>query len=199
MKSKKKAIFEAVLELVNENGVNSSIKIADIAQKAGIGKGTVYEYFKSKDEILVESLKYLMQDISDRILLDDKIEGLCFKEDLIYHIRKILEIMKENNCVYALFFSYNIGSMADNNLKMEIFQQVQFMKMKYLEGFSAIIDKGLVEDILSKKIQPFNMMAANNLLFSEIIQFSNKGSFSEEMTEEEFINKLYDLVVKILE
>ena len=49
---KKEEIANAAFRLFMKNGY-SSTKIADIADETNIGKGTVYEYFKSKDDILL--------------------------------------------------------------------------------------------------------------------------------------------------
>ena len=48
--NKKEQILHAALEVFAKQGLQKG-KIADIAEKAGIGKGTVYEYFSSKEEI----------------------------------------------------------------------------------------------------------------------------------------------------
>ena len=47
---KKKLIINAAIEVFAKQGLEKG-KIADIAKVANIGKGTVYEYFKSKTEI----------------------------------------------------------------------------------------------------------------------------------------------------
>ena len=49
---KKEEIANAAFRLFMKNGY-SNTKIADIADETNIGKGTVYEYFKSKDDILL--------------------------------------------------------------------------------------------------------------------------------------------------
>jgi len=48
--SKKTKIIEAAIKVFARDGLEKG-KVADIAKEAGIGKGTVYEYFRSKDEI----------------------------------------------------------------------------------------------------------------------------------------------------
>ena len=51
-KERETALYEAALRLIAK-GVNpAAMKVQQIADEAGIGKGTVYEYFVSKDEIL---------------------------------------------------------------------------------------------------------------------------------------------------
>ena len=49
---KKNAIADVAFELFLSNGY-STTKIIDIAKAAGIGKGTVYEYFASKESLLL--------------------------------------------------------------------------------------------------------------------------------------------------
>ena len=48
---KREAILRAAIQVFADNGYSNS-KVADIAREAGIADGTVYLYFKSKEEIL---------------------------------------------------------------------------------------------------------------------------------------------------
>jgi AcrR family transcriptional regulator len=58
-KEKKSAILEASIKVFAEKGWRNT-KIADIAAAADIGKGTVYEYFRSKDELFAASFQSFM-------------------------------------------------------------------------------------------------------------------------------------------
>jgi len=51
-KERETALYEAALRLIAKGGNPAAMKVQQIADEAGIGKGTVYEYFASKDEIL---------------------------------------------------------------------------------------------------------------------------------------------------
>ena len=48
---KKDMILDAMQRLMNQNSAQS-ISVSDVAKEAGIGKGSIYYYFKSKEEIL---------------------------------------------------------------------------------------------------------------------------------------------------
>ena len=48
---KREAIMRAAISVFAHNGYFNS-KVADIAREAGVADGTVYLYFKSKEEIL---------------------------------------------------------------------------------------------------------------------------------------------------
>lgn len=50
-KTKRDMILDAMQELMNESSGNA-ISVSDIARKAGIGKGSIYYYFPSKNDIM---------------------------------------------------------------------------------------------------------------------------------------------------
>ncbi len=50
-------ILEAAIELCSENGMENT-SIQEIAELAGVAKGTIYLYFKSKDDLMEQVYKY---------------------------------------------------------------------------------------------------------------------------------------------
>ena len=60
---KKQLIIESAIKVFARDGLDKG-KIADIAKEAGIGKGTVYEYFRSKDEIFQAIEYYMFKDFN---------------------------------------------------------------------------------------------------------------------------------------
>ncbi len=69
---KRPLILQAATDVFAEQGF-ASVTVAAIAERAGIGKGTVYEYFSSKDELLFAVFEWMNEGIFERIhtLLDD--------------------------------------------------------------------------------------------------------------------------------
>lgn len=61
---KENAVYEAVLRLMARGEPLHTMTVQQIAQEAGIGKGTVYEYFTSREEILTKTfLRRIEQEI----------------------------------------------------------------------------------------------------------------------------------------
>ena len=58
MPEKKAAVFRAVLHLLRQGRPLGDLKVSAIAEAAGIGKGTVYEYFPSREELLRDAMQY---------------------------------------------------------------------------------------------------------------------------------------------
>ena len=58
---KRRDIALACVELFTQSGIND-LSIAKVAKTAGVGKGTIYEYFKNKNDIVFEILNILMNE-----------------------------------------------------------------------------------------------------------------------------------------
>ena len=63
---KRKSILETAIRLFAKQGVKNT-RIADIAEAARIGKGTVYGYFQSKDEIFAATFEFFIKRIEEAI------------------------------------------------------------------------------------------------------------------------------------
>ncbi|WP_324172720.1 TetR/AcrR family transcriptional regulator [Sulfurimonas sp.] len=58
---KRKDIALACKEIFFQNGIND-LTVSQVAKAAGIGKGTIYDYFKNKEDIVFEIVNILMQE-----------------------------------------------------------------------------------------------------------------------------------------
>lgn len=60
------ALIQSARAVMSEKGVDGSTML-EIAERADVGAGTVYNYFKSKDELAVSVLEDMMHDLALRI------------------------------------------------------------------------------------------------------------------------------------
>src|SRR5947209_3008224 len=63
------AILVAFIALVQERRYDT-IRVADIIARANVGRSTFYEHFKSKDDLLRQSMEGLLGIIADAVLAD---------------------------------------------------------------------------------------------------------------------------------
>lgn len=57
---KRRDIIEAAIAVFSRTGYRRA-KMQDIADQAGIGKGTVYEYFRTKQDLFLQASEYLFE------------------------------------------------------------------------------------------------------------------------------------------
>lgn len=60
------ALIRSAREVMSEKGVDAATML-EIAERADMGAGTIYNYFKSKDELAIAVLETLMHDLAERI------------------------------------------------------------------------------------------------------------------------------------
>lgn len=101
---KKRAVFAGIIALM-EKGVNPySIKVADIAGEADIGKGTLYDYFSSKEEAISHAILYNVKNgIDDMFLKVRNRRG--FKEKFYEILHLIAERLESNISILRIMLS----------------------------------------------------------------------------------------------
>lgn len=67
MKPKAVAVCNAVLQLLDGGADINSLRVSEIARKAGIGKGTVYDYFSSKEDMVINAVMYELDGLLEEM------------------------------------------------------------------------------------------------------------------------------------
>lgn len=81
-------LYEAVSQLVEEGADPGTLRVSTITDRAGIGKGTAYEYFDSKDEIVIYAVVYQMQTAMVE-LEKGLLERKTFQEQMNYLLDEV--------------------------------------------------------------------------------------------------------------
>lgn len=54
-------IYQTVPQMLKEGADINTLKVSEITERAGIGKGTAYEYFSSKEELITRALLFYIE------------------------------------------------------------------------------------------------------------------------------------------
>ena len=87
---KKKVILDAAMKLFACNGY-ASTSISSIADKANISKGLMYNYFKSKEELLTKILQTFIDEIAE--MMDVNHDNMLSKEEAFQFLDKYFELL----------------------------------------------------------------------------------------------------------
>ncbi len=117
LKPKVKALYDAVLELLNENADVNTLTVSDITKRAGIGKGTAYDYFSCKEEIIAGAIIYDAQ--TQGVESWERLENIPgFEEKIHYCYRWVVDCMQEQRAFARfLFLSTHSGGAKDDIMK----------------------------------------------------------------------------------
>lgn len=100
--TRKAQITGVALELFAKNGF-AHTSISKIATTAGISKGLLYNYFKSKEDLLRHIMEEGMQEMLN--FFDPNHDGILTREEYIYFIHEVFELMDRKLLFYKLYFS----------------------------------------------------------------------------------------------
>jgi len=136
--ARKQQILEAGYSLFSEQGFTVTT-IEEIAKKVKIGRTTVYEYFKSKDDILITLI--------EKVVLEqprDLPEGDT-KSKLIYLIQTSLSHFDKNRIIYKIFYE---EFFALEQATADVFRNWQNLKQAQVYE---IIRQGIASDCFSRR------------------------------------------------
>lgn len=100
--SRRQQIMDAGLELFASEGY-SHCSISQLAMHAGISKGLMYNYFKSKEALLVAIIEDGMSEVMG--YLDSDRKGSLTTEELAGFIRKIFSDIRKNQQFWILYIN----------------------------------------------------------------------------------------------
>ena len=140
-KSREK-IINAALELFAENGYNGA-SIRQIAAKAGISLGLMYNYFEGKEGLLHYIFTQGFNEIQAAFEVDTSLKPAAQLESII---NKNLQLLIAKTEFYRLFYSLKLQPAALSNLSAELQQWEQLILQKLTDIFSKMkIDNAAIE------------------------------------------------------
>jgi AcrR family transcriptional regulator len=99
--SKKNLILDTALELFATEGYYPT-SISKIAERAGISKGLIYNYFKSKEDIIRTIIHKGIDDLFK--IIDPNKDGVLTKDEIRYFIEQMFDIMHRDLQFWRLYF-----------------------------------------------------------------------------------------------
>jgi len=101
LEGKKQKIIQSAIKCFSEKGYRGT-SIQDIADSIGIAKGSLYFYFKSKEDLLMSIIKYYLKNINDEFI--ELIErGDLSSEDLLReHVITIYRMYDKHKSFFSL-------------------------------------------------------------------------------------------------
>lgn len=156
--SKKVQILESALELIRENGFHGS-PISQVAKHAGVAAGTVYTYFESKDEMILEIYRYvkseLMKEISKK---DDPKKN--FEERFFDFWNNLILLYQEKPAFQSFLDQFSSSPYNTDALQLEVDKWGEWMEAFFKEG----IDSGELRPLSPKILYMMVMGSAISLI-----------------------------------
>ncbi|MBU5265640.1 TetR/AcrR family transcriptional regulator [Virgibacillus proomii] len=178
-KPKYNQIIEAAVQVIAENGYHAS-QVSKIAKKAGVADGTIYLYFKNKEDILIsvfeEKMGQFINHISDEIKKKDNAN-----DKLYVLIQMHFQQLSEDPHLAVV----TQLELRQSNPALRI--QINKVLKPYLTVIDSIIQEGIEEKIFRNKL---NIPLVRQMIF---------GTLDETVTNWVMKERKYNLVQQALE
>lgn len=173
------AIFKATLNLVKEKGL-AGITMCDISKEASIATGTLYIYFKNKDELIKElfaecrekSARQYFADLDDNASFEERMQKVF--TNIITYKRIYFEVSA------FLEQSYHSPFVCITDLKK---------KQKALQPLFDLVEEG----IATKKIKAVDVELIISYMFGIINEMVKKTYFSNKKISPSTLEQLYSM------
>ncbi|MGN1140260.1 MAG: TetR/AcrR family transcriptional regulator [Oliverpabstia sp.] len=196
MSDKVERLYEAVRALLEEGKSVNTLTVSEITEKAGIGKGTAYEYFKSKEEMIAKAILYGRDNVTHK--LQERIAAVSDFRDKYREILNWMEEIYRGEGSVVIFCQIARESMQLNSSFKEEIRKCGFNPEFVYETISnfvhewnekEIFGSGLPEDVQS-------CMVLSN--FAAFWVYLNRNSKTEKEKIDRYKDYLYRCLMKNL-
>ena len=168
-------IFHQVVKMFLKNGFQET-SMREIAQAAGLGKSTLYDYFRTKDEILIYFFEDQLNDMEEEAK-KIALQNLSADKRLRQIMEKYIEYLQANKNLFLKL------TQESQRLKLDSQKQIQAKRYAYQDLIRALIDEGIREGVYRK----VNSLLTARLLIdatSPVIFDSRATGTPQEMLKE---------------
>jgi TetR/AcrR family transcriptional regulator, fatty acid metabolism regulator protein len=176
-KPKYKQIIDAAVVVIAENGYHQA-QVSKIAKQAGVADGTIYLYFKNKEDILISLFREKMS------IFVEKIEEVIAGKQTVSE--KLL-VMIENHC-RLLSEDHHLAIVT----QLELRQSNKDIRAKIndvLKGYLQLVDKILISGVEAGELpKDLEVRLARQMIF---------GTLDEMVTTWVMNDQKYDLAAQV--
>lgn len=193
---KKKNSYLAVGEMIKEGRDLSSITISEVAKKAGIGKGTVYEYFESKEDLISKAIYYLLFN-STKDVVFIIFEKISFKEKFYKILDYMWDNRVDNSTLHQVIDFIHSTGRSQEQLSFPFCAAGENSEIKKVlkKILSDFVDQGVKEGVITEK----NPVYRNNVFCSQLFLYIFLLQDTEdESKKKEIEDYVYNGMISIL-
>lgn len=180
-KAREEIILDAAEQVFQENGYNGAT-MDEVADLAGVGKGTLYLHFKSKQSI------YLAICLRGSQLLNEQMKKVLLSNNKGYQMvenigKTYLNFIKENPIYHSAFNFYDSQQQKGNISDEDIFQLCQSNKEDAINCIVRALQIGIQDGSIRKDINPYQLSLIVWGASKGIVLLALKNEVMSEMKE----------------
>lgn len=196
--SRRNEILEAVIDIFKDQGINDEFTMSELASKLDIGKSTIYEYFKTKDEILTSAIIYLVEYATNKLLERAENNDLPFEEAMKQELKYMFTLAKESHLLISGLTPRIKGTMPIE-FKEVIAEKIVSVNDFYQEKFNELFIRGFKEGIFDREGNEYDEAIIGSLIAGSVLRLSNQYINSiDKVNIDDYIDRVYEVILLTL-
>lgn len=139
-------IIDAAVKVIAQNGYHNS-QVSRIAKEAGVADGTIYLYFKNKEDILVSLFEEKMGIFVEKS--KERLEKETSIENKLFYLIEMHLMQLEANHELALVTQLELRQ---SNIKLRT--KINAVLKNYLDLIDSVILEGIEKGFFAKDVNP---------------------------------------------
>lgn len=139
-------ILDAALKVIAENGFHGS-QISKIAKEAGVADGTIYLYFKNKEDILISLFQERLGNLVG--MFHSSIKETSTADEALRKVCEIHFTELENNVNLAYVTQIELRQSS-----LELRKAIGLVVKPYIQLIEHIVERGMSEGSFRKDLDP---------------------------------------------
>lgn len=194
--SRKEEILDALIDILNNQGINSNFTMKELAQKVNIGKSTIYEYFETKEELLHQAVSRIVENGVNEVFKEQIDSKSNFETSFKKEMRNLYSIALNSAHVINIV-TPGIQNRVPGEFKEDIVCNVKIARDEYEKRFNLIFMKALKENIITMETIEKKSFLVASLIVGSIFRIANLKTDINTINIDNYVDELYDTVLKI--
>lgn len=159
--AKRLEIMQAAIQVFAQNGIVKA-KMIDIARAAGVGKGTIYEYFRSKEDIFAAAFTFYFSQMDDLIQ-----DALRVSDDPREQLKNLIRVsmeafFKESGDFLQIMMDFWAEGIRNKDERLVQAINLKEIYRQYRQILISTIEKGIAQGVF----RPVNSMTMASFLIA---------------------------------
>jgi AcrR family transcriptional regulator len=188
---RRREVALACFDLIHDVGMKN-ITVAQVAKSAGIGKGTVYEYFENKEDIIFEIINVHIEYHHKMFL--EKIKDVKSTKEKVFHFFDfVMNETEENIRHFNGYREYLSIVLAEENESMCNFNT------SCTEFFQNQLKEIIEDGINNEELLPIARNFVDGIMLFEkgvVLMKMTQTSFDAKLSCENFLNNIFEVIEK---
>lgn len=186
---KKQAIMEAALAVIAEKGFHPAT-IDEIAERAGVGKGTIYVYFKSKVALVGELIDTITR--AHLAEMEEQVSRVASAKDkLLYLAGAEFDFWRRHAPLMQI-----LGASETMGMTPELREQIGEARQGYVRLVERVIEEGQLHGDFVRSIHP--RIAATMIIGARtaLLQYATENTL--ERCADQILNQALEFILRAL-